>query len=255
MPPWNASALSAEVSTLPRRFAFAARLLLVAGASFVLAAAPSVLAAQPGEREPAFEPLFDGKSLAGWEPHVGFSRARKEEPGGKWWVEDGCLVGAPDDQGKGGFLWVDRVFSDFVLKTDVRLEYPIDSGIFLRCGSGGRSHQVMLDFVSTPHIGAIFVPFQGFVHRCPEGMAALRRADWNRLEIRIEGEPARIRVWLNETLITDFQHTADSTRGAPPSGGIALQAHPPSGAPAPNSAAGSVRFRNLRIKQLKPPNG
>lgn len=230
-------------------------MLLVAGASFVLAAAPSVLAAQPEEREPDFKPLFNGKSLAGWEPHVGFSRARKEEPGGKWWVEDGCLVGAPDDQGRGGFLWVDRVFSDFVLKTDVRLEYPIDSGIFLRCGSGGRSHQVMLDFVSTPHIGAIFVPFQGFVHRCPEGVAALRRADWNRLEIRIEGEPARIRVWLNETLITDFQHTADSTRGAPPSGGIALQAHPPSGAPAPNSAAGSVRFRNLRIKQLKPPNG
>lgn len=230
----------------------AVAVLLCGGTSDRVEAAepPSPSAAAAADAE--FQPLFDGRTLAGWSRHDGFSRARNETPGGKWWVEDGCLVGAPDADGRGGFLWADRDFSDFALRAEVWLEYPIDSGIFLRCGPTGRSHQVMLDYVSTPHIGALFVPFQGFVHRCPEGVRQLRREAWNTLEIRIEGQPARIRVWLNGTLITDFQHTAETTRGAPVSGGIALQAHPPADAPGLKTA-GKVRFRNMQIRELTPP--
>jgi hypothetical protein len=200
--------------------------------------------------ETGFEPLFDGKSLAGWTRHDGFSRARNETPGGKWTVEDGCLVGAPDAQNRGGFLWSERPCQDFILRTEVKLDYPIDSGIFVRCGPTGRSHQIMLDYLPNPYIGAIFIPFQRCVFRCPEGINALRAGAWNDLEIRMEGEPAHIQVRLNGRLITDFQHTADTTRDVPVRGGIALQVHPYVGDPPLPSAGNTVRFRHLRIKKL-----
>jgi len=218
----------------------------------LIVAAASCLAA-PNEN--GFTPLFDGRTLAGWEAHEGFSAARKESPGSKWRVEDGCLVGAPDAAGRGGFLWVNRAFRDFVFRTEVKLDYPIDSGVFLRCGPTGRSHQVMLDYLPTTYIGAIYVPFQGMVDRCPEGVRSWRANEWNELEIRIEGEPARIRVWLNGKLITDFQHTAESARGASARGGIALQVHPYTGTDIPNSARNTVRYRNIRIKELNSPTG
>ncbi len=211
-------------------------------------AAPAVT-----ENEDGFEALFDGKSLAGWERHDGFSIARRETPGGKWWVENGSLVGAPDAAGRGGFLWLNRSFSDFVLKTQVKLDYPIDSGIFVRCGPTGRSHQVMLDYLPNAYIGAIFIPFQRCVDRCPDGIKSLRGDDWNDLEIRMEGEPARIQVWLNGGRITDFQHTTETTREVPTAGGIALQVHPYAGSEPLKTEGNTVRFRNFRIKPLNRP--
>jgi hypothetical protein len=213
-----------------------------------LVVATTTCLAAPDEN--GFTPLFDGRTLAGWESHEGFSAARKETRGCKWWVTDGCLVGAPDAAGGGGFLWVNRNFRDFVFRTQVKLDYPIDSGVFVRCGPTGRSHQVMLDYLPTPYIGAIYIPFQGLVHPCPEGVRNWRGTEWNDLEIRIEGEPARIRVWLNGKLITDFQHTTESTKGAPARGGIALQVHPYKGTDIPKSAGNTARYRNIRIKEL-----
>ena len=65
------------------------------------------------------------------------------------------------------------------------------------------------------------------------------------------GEPARIRVWMNDRLLTDFQHTEKTTQGVPASGGIALQVHPD----VPNNtvwkAGQSVAYRNIRIKELR----
>lgn len=200
--------------------------------------------------EEGFVPLCDGKTLGDWVSHDAFSAARKETPGSRWWIEDGALVGAPGADGRGGFLWLNRPFADFILKTEVKLDYPIDSGVFLRVGPTGRSHQVMLDYLPTPHIGAIFIPFQKFVYRNPEGFRALRKDEWNDLEIRLEGEPARIRVWLNGRLITDFQHTAETTTDVPTAGGIALQAHPYVGDAAVRGADRTVRYRNMRIKEL-----
>jgi lysophospholipase L1-like esterase len=207
-------------------------------------------AGRVGAGEAGFESLFDGKTLAGWQSHDGFSKARKESPGGKWWVEQGALVGTPDAAGQGGFLWLNRPFSDFILRMGVRLDYPIDSGVFLRVGPTGRSHQVMLDFLPTPYIGAIYIPFQKCVYRNPEGIRALRKEEWNELEIRMEGEPARIRVWLNGYLTTDFQHTAETTKDVPEKGGLAFQVHPYAGNLPLKTDGQTVRFRDIRIKEL-----
>jgi lysophospholipase L1-like esterase len=200
--------------------------------------------------EAGFVPLFDGKSLDGWSQHEGMPPLHLA---GKWWAEAGELRGTQDPPGKGGLLWVDRPFTDYILRLQVQLTYPMDTGVFLRVGPDGRSHQVCLDYRPGSDVGAIFIPFIGhaYVYRNQEGARLVRPDDWNDVEIRIQGEPARIRVWLNQRLLTDFQHTAETTRGIPASGGIALQVHPD----VPNlttwKPGAAVRYRNIRIKELK----
>ncbi len=196
-----------------------------------------------------FRPLFNGKNLDGWRPHDGMPPIHQA---GKWWVEEGVLHGAQEPAGKGGLLWHEGPFTNFVLKLDAQLSYPMDSGVFLRVGPDGRSHQVNLDYRPGGDIGAIFIPFIGHAHvyRNPEGAKLFRNEAWNELTIRMEGEPARIRVWLNGRLLTDFQHTEKTTSGVPFTGGIALQVHPD----IPNQTVwkpgGVVKFRNIRIKEL-----
>jgi len=199
--------------------------------------------------EPGFVALLDSKTMAGWKPHDGMPALHQA---GKWWVEDGVLHGKQEPAGKGGLLWHEGPFTDFVLKFQVQLSYPMDSGVFLRVGPDGRSHQVTLDYRPGSDVGAIFIPFIGhaYVYRNQEGAKLVRNDAWNDVTIRMEGEPARIRVWLNDRLLTDFQHTEKTTAGVPTTGGIALQVHPD----IPNATVwkpgGVVKFRDLRIKEL-----
>lgn len=163
----------------------------------------------------------------------------------------GAITGFQDPPGKGGFLVTDRRFGDFILRLETKLDYPVDSGVFLRVGEDGKSHQVTLDYRPKGDIGAIYLPWtQGMVHPNPKGARAFRKDDWNRMEIRIEGEPARIRVRLNGSLITDFQHTSATTKGVPRRGGIALQVHPDVGQMTLWRECNRVRFRNIRIQSL-----
>ncbi len=200
--------------------------------------------------EEGFVPLFDGRTLGAWKPHDGMPALHQA---GKWWAEDGELRGRQEPPGKGGLLWHEGPFTDFVLKLQVHLTYPMDSGVFLRVGPDGRSHQVTLDYRPGSDVGAIFIPFIGhaYVQRNRDGEKLVRNGAWNDVTIRMEGEPARIRVWLNDRLLTDFQHTEKTTSGVPASGGIALQVHPD----IPNATVwkpgGVVKFRDIRIKELK----
>lgn len=196
-----------------------------------------------------FTPLFDGQTLSGWKPHDGMPPAHRD---GKWRVEDGVLLGTQDPPGKGGLLWREGPFTNYILKLQVQVVYPMDTGVFLRVGPTGLSHQVNFDYRPEGYIGGIFIPFLGHSHvyRNHEGVRSLKPDGWNDLTIRIEGEPARIRVWLNERLITDFQHSEKTTKGLPKTGGIALQVHPDVPRFPTWKPGSSVKFKNIRIKQL-----
>ena len=194
--------------------------------------------------ESGFLALFDGQSLAGWRRHEGLTG---DNIGGKWEVMDGAILGDQDPPGVGGFLVTDGKHQDFMLRLETNLDYPVDSGIFLRVGEDGKSHQVTLDNRPEGFIGAIYLPWtQGMVLENPGGMQYFETGEWNEVEIRIEGEPSRIQFRLNGELITDYQHTEETTRGVPAQGYIALQVHP-----GENWVEGhKARFRNIRIKTL-----
>jgi hypothetical protein len=69
--------------------------------------------------------------------------------------------------------------------------------------------------------------------------------------VRIEDEPSRIRFWLNGDLVTDFQHTAETTKGVPSEGYIALQVHPTVENMKHFEKGNVVRYRNIRVKRLE----
>jgi hypothetical protein len=194
----------------------------------------------PGE----FEPLFDGQTLTGWKRHEGL---QDHGIAGKWFVEDGAIVGVQDPPGQGGFLTTYRKFRDFEVELETRIDWPFDSGVFLRVGPTGKSHQVTLDYRPDGEMGAIYMPWgPGFVHHAPEGVKQFKKDEWNKVRIECRGEPARIRVWINDTLVTDFQHDEKTTAGAPAEGTLCLQVHP-GGEGYDQSKA---RFRAVRIREL-----
>jgi hypothetical protein len=194
--------------------------------------------------EEGFDSLFDGETLDGWHRHEGLPDS---DIGGKWEVIDGAIAGDQDPPGAGGFLTSTGTFKDYVLRLEANIDYPVDSGVFLRVGPTGKSHQLTLDNRPEGTIGSVYLPWtQSMVYENPDGAEHFKSGEWNELEIRIEGEPARIQFRINGHLVTDFQHTEETTQGVPAEGTIALQIHPGGDWVEGNKA----RFRNIRIKTL-----
>ena len=194
--------------------------------------------------EPGFASIFNGKTLEGWKRHDGLP---EDNVGGRWEVVDGAIAGDQDPPGRGGLLITTRKYRDFILRLEVNIDYPVDSGVFLRVGETGKSHQVTLDNREGGQVGSIYLPWtQGGVWNNPEGLKQFRSSEWHDVEISIEGEPARIQFRLNGNLVTDFQHTQETTQGNPTEGYIALQVHPGGTWIDGNKA----RFRHIRIKEL-----
>ncbi|HWA08953.1 MAG TPA: DUF1080 domain-containing protein [Opitutaceae bacterium] len=107
--------------SLPRLFLIAAGLLL--GRLPALAQpAPALPAADP---EAGFVPIFDGKTLAGWEGDPKY-----------WRVENGCIVGevTPETLLKQNtfLIWRAGVTRDFELKVEYRISAAGNSGINYR---------------------------------------------------------------------------------------------------------------------------
>ncbi len=224
--------------------------LLVPRAGLCADRAASPEEAPASRSEEGFVSLFDAKTLAGWHPH---NEVPKAHVGGKWVVRDGLLIGDQGPPGKGGFLVTDGKYRDFVLRLEVKMDYPTDSGIFVRMGEDGKSHQITLDHRPVGEIGSLYLPWtRGRVHKNPDGIKSFKSDGWNDLEVRMEGEPAHIRFWVNGNLVTDFQHTAETTQGLPAEGYIGLQVHPT----VPNLTVWKdgnlIRFRNIRIRLLAP---
>lgn len=192
--------------------------------------------------------LFDGKTLKGWWPHTSVPTFHV---GGKFEVVDGNIVAMQDPPGKGGFLATKERYGDFVLRLQVKMDYPTDSGVFLRMGEDGKSHQVTLDNRPDGDFGAIYLPWtQASVIKSPEGIKSFKQKEWNDVQVKIEGEPARIQFWLNGTKVTDFQHTAETTKGVPRAGYIGLQIHPTVTTHVNYKEGNQVRYRNIRIESL-----
>src|SRR5229473_6503292 len=105
-----------------RRFVTAAGLMALAAG---LALAQNSLTRK--ESADGWMLLFDGKSLNGFEPHVG----------GDWKVEDGALV-CPGTTA--GWLGTSESYSNYVLKLEFRGAEKVNSGVFLRSQKEGQPH-------------------------------------------------------------------------------------------------------------------
>ena len=186
------------------------------------------------ETEEGFVPLFDGKTLDGWEKAGG---------GATYRVEDGAIVGEVGP-GPNTFLRTAKSYGDFLLKVDVKLDVPGNSGIQFRShqkGDANRTvfgYQCEIDPLPRAWSAGIYdegrrgwlYPLDGH----PEARKALKLEGWNAFTIEARGPS--IKTWLNGVPCADLIDTADLD------GFIALQVHA--------GKEGRIRWRNIRLKDL-----
>jgi 3-keto-disaccharide hydrolase len=189
--------------------------------------------------ETEFAPIFDGKSLAGWH-----TEKTGHGTGGKWEVADGVITGTQDKPGNGGLLLSDAKYSSFEIRVEINPEWDIDSGLFLRCQPDGRCYQVTIDYRPGGEVGTMYGEgIGGWIEQNPGWFWFYNRDTWNELRAIIEGQPPRIRVWLNANQTVDM---VDKEERLPADGHIALQVH------GGGDWQGRVtRFRNIRIRPLE----
>lgn len=217
---------------------------------------------------PAWTPLFDGQSLAGWKPTAKspHSRASGNTTAGHWRVSDGMILGSQDTPENGGLLLTTAEFGDAEVALEMKNDFGIDSGIFLRCTEDGRAYQCLIDYYEGGTIGGILgeriwkvrgvrnysfgatpdvITLNENAQRCPVLPEAWphfwRVGQWNEIRTRIVGDPPTITTWVNGVQI--LQH-GEPASVHPTRGHIGLQIH---GGP---KSKGTVRYRNIRARAL-----
>ena len=209
---------------------------LIIAISLVALASPVTFAA---DTEEGFEPLFDGKSLAGWEGKEGVFR-----------VEDGAIVAGslkekiPNNE----FLCSTKRYGDFELRLKARLV-----GRGQNAGVQFRSQRIANHFEmigyqcdmgtmqGRPIWGALYDESRRrkFLAE-PEHeklSAVLKTGDWNDLVIRCEGP--RVQLWVNGVQTVDY---TEPDGEIPRRGRFGLQIH--GGEPA------EAAYKDIRIKRL-----
>ena len=99
--------------------------------------------------------LFDGKTLTGWHKNpekIGHGT------GGQWEVEEGVIAGQqdPPGSGNGGILLTDRKFENFVLEIDMKPDWGVCSGLFIRGNDRGQCFQMMVDYHDAGNVGHFY---------------------------------------------------------------------------------------------------
>lgn len=214
--------------------------LLSCALALLLFAPCALLAADPSDDEEGFVCLFDGESLAGWIGAVeGYA------------VEDGAIVCVPE---KGGNLYTEHEYADFVLRFEFKLTPGANNGLGLRAPLEGDAAYVGMELQildDTAEQYANLKPYQ--YHGSIYGVVPCERGhqlpigEWNAQEVTCHGR--RVTVVLNGHTIVD----ADIDEASTPktidgndhpglkrtSGHIGFLGH-----------GSRVEFRNIRLKDL-----
>jgi hypothetical protein len=189
--------------------------------------------------EKEFEPIFNGSDLTGW-----------KGPTENYEVVDGALR---CKDGKGGTIYTDEIFSDFVVRLEFKLPPGGNNGLAIRYpGSGDTAYSGMceLQVLDTEHEG-----YKGLdprqAHGSAYGMVAAHRGylrptgEWNFQEVTVKG--STVKVELNGTVIldADLSKVTEYLGGRPHPGKDRTEGH--------FGLAGHsdpVEFRNIRIQRL-----
>jgi hypothetical protein len=161
---------------------------------------------------------------------------------------DGNIVASQTPEGTGGLLVTLKTYSDFEVYTEVKADYPIDTGLFLRVQPHVLSYQVTIDYRPDGEIGAIYCPGGGdFLCHNPGGQDFWKPDEFNAIRARIQGQPPRIQAWINGSKIVDFTDTLiEDEYRVPHKGFFGIQVHGGSSWGKGNK----VYFRRLLIKKL-----
>ncbi|WP_425613780.1 DUF1080 domain-containing protein [Anatilimnocola sp. NA78] len=191
--------------------------------------------------EEGFQPLLDGKSLAGWKV-----KSEQDLPPEEWTVKDGILTARAGNS----WLATEKEYGDYILKLDWRVPENGNSGIFIRVPELKAGEQPWVKGIEIQVLddrGPVYAgklkPWQysgSLYGAVPADQSAFAGAgQWNSYEITCRGD--LITVELNGKQITagDMSKIAE-LKDRPRKGIIGLQNH-----------GTDVEYRNLSIKELK----
>ncbi len=214
--------------------------------------APPPAPVVPSSDETGFQPLFNGRDLAGWMVDGG--------DGSGWRVEGGEIVAVGEGDHSYDFLLSDREYRNFSLRFEFKVSENADSGVGIRALRGERVNGRPLNLQAQIHDDVGLAPGQGeptgSLHWSnggplmrPYKPAQLKpRGEWNTLEVEVQGLYIRAAVNGQYVLGADLQPLIMNPRVLAgvyrDQGRIGFQRH-----------TGEVRFRNIRIKDLAPQPG
>ncbi len=201
-----------------------------------------------------FVDLFDGKTLAGWQPRRG--RAKYE-------VQDGAIVGHTAKEGPNTFLCTTRDYANFELELEVRCDPGLNSGIQIRSHvyavdtpqrskpkrirKAGETFGYQVEISANGNAGRIWDEGRDTkwhdAEPSDETKKAYRPGEWNRYRIVAVGN--HIRTWINGVAIADI-HDDNTDDANNAEGFIGLQVH----RIRPDAGPFEVRWRNIRIREL-----
>jgi hypothetical protein len=208
---------------------------------FSLCLSALALIASTAVAEEGFVPLFDGKTLNGWQGSTN-----------GYVVEDGVIVCKRDG---GGNLYTEKEYSNFVFRFEFKLTPGANNGVGIRTPLKGDPAYVGMEIQILDDSADVYKNVQDWQrHGSVYGIIAAKRGflkpvgEWNTEEIICDGR--KIKVILNGETIVDGDLDEASTpktldgKDHPglknEKGHIAFCGH-----------GAHVEFRNLRIKELK----
>lgn len=206
--------------------------------------------------------LFNGTTLDGWQNFGG----------GKFYVENGEIVGEAATGFPNSFLATEKLYKDFELNVDFKVDPLLNSGIQIRSNTypeetktirwGGTfkedgskdvkervwekgrfwGYQVEIDPTARAWSGTLYEEGgRGFLHTPGEddaAMKAFKPGEWNHFRIVAKGD--HIQTWLNGVPVADVHDNMT------PTGYIALQLH---GIGNNKKQVGQkVRWKNILLK-------
>jgi Domain of Unknown Function (DUF1080) len=194
--------------------------------------------ASVGRAEP--KPLFDGKTLAGWEG----------ETEKTWRIEDGAIAGGSLETvvPRNEFLCTTKTYTDFELKVKFKLlgdPKLANAGVQFRTKRIPNHHEVIgyQADIGQQYWGALYdesrrkkmlaQPEKEVIEKL------VKHDDWNDYVIRCEGP--RVRLWLNGTLTVDYTEKDDTVERT---GIIGLQIH--------GGGKSKALYKDITIEEFKP---
>ncbi|MHB9142254.1 MAG: 3-keto-disaccharide hydrolase [Paludibacter sp.] len=185
-----------------------------------------------------WEMIFNEKNLKGW---------TKLNGNADYQVKDGIITGTSKLKTPNTFLATKKLYGDFILELEYKVEDGLNSGIQFRSNSlrdykNGRVHgyQYEIDPSSRAWSAGIYDEARrGWLYsmdKNPEAKIAFKAGEWNK--VRIEAIGNTIRTWLNDIPCANILDDMTS------SGFIALQVHE---IYSPENEGKTVQWKNIRI--------
>ncbi|MEM6344504.1 MAG: DUF1080 domain-containing protein [Bacteroidota bacterium] len=183
--------------------------------------------------------LFNGKDFTGWKQLNGEA---------KYTVENGEIVGTTVSNTPNSFMATEKLYGDFILELDFKVDPAMNSGIQIRSNSlpeyrDGRVHGYQMEIDPSPRAwtGGIYDEARrGWLYpleQNPPARKAFRQNQWNHYRVECIGNS--IRTWVNGIPCTDLID-AETAEGF-----IALQVH----SIGKNDTPGKqIRWKNIKIK-------